>query len=167
MPQTIAIAATLQIDSTGNPVVGGAAPVVSRGKQADIILADGTGTNQASKTYSAQRSVASAANDDIDLAGGPLVDVMGAALTFLTVKAIVIRAAPENTTNLTVSPAPTNGFTGPFGAATHTVQVRPGGALVFVAPQTGWTVTAGTGDLLRVANGSGAAGVYTLEIVGT
>jgi hypothetical protein len=167
MPQNINISATLQIDSTGNPVVGGAVSTVSRGRQADINLADGTGSNQASKTYSAQRTVASATNDDIDLAGGPLVDVMGLALTFLTVKCIVLRSDPANTTNMTVSPAPANGFLGPFGAAAHNVQVRPGGALVFAAPQTGWTVTPSTGDLLRVTNAAGAPAIYTIEIVGT
>jgi hypothetical protein len=167
MPQNIAIAATVQIDATGNPVVGGAVPTISRGKQADILLTDGTGSNQASKTYSASRTVASATNDDIDLAGA-LTDIMGvSSMTFATVKAVVIRSDPANTTILTVSPAPANGFLGPFGAATHTVQVRPGGALVFVAPQTGWTVTAATGDLLRIANASGAAATYTIEVVGT
>jgi len=167
MPQNIQIAATMQIDSTGAPVVGGAVPTFSRGKQSDIVLADGTGSNQASKTYSASRTVLTAANDDIDLAG-VLTDIMGVSpLTFATVKCIVIRSDPANTTNLTVSPAPANGFLGPFGAATHTVQVRPGGALAFVAPQTGWTVTAATGDILRIANAAGASALYTIEIVGT
>lgn len=167
MPQTINIAATLQIDATGNPIVGGVAPGISRGKQADIVLADGTGANQASKTYSAARTVASGAFEDIDLAGA-LTDIMGvSAMTFVTVKAIVIRSDPGNTTTLTVSPAPANGFVGPFGAATHTVQVRPGGALVFVAPQTGWPVTPTTGDLLRVTNGAGASALYSIEVVGT
>ena len=166
MPQNINIAATMQIDATGNATIGGAIPTFSKGKTADIVLADGTGSGQASKVYAAQRTVLTAANDDIDLAG-VLTDVFGVAESFATVKAIVIRSADGNTTNLTVSPAPTNGFLGPFGASTHTLQVRPGGALVFAAPQTGWTVTAGTGDLLRIANAAGATATYTIEIAGT
>jgi hypothetical protein len=167
MPQTIAIAATLQIDSTGNPIVGGAAVAVSRGKQSDIVLTEGTGNNQATKTYSAERTVATAANDDIDLAGA-LTDIMGVSqMTFATVKAIVIRASPANTTNLSVGPAPSNGFVGPFGSASDRVTIRPGGAFVIVAPQTGFTVTPNTGDLLRVTNSAGASAIYTVEIVGT
>jgi hypothetical protein len=166
MPQNVNIAVTTQIDKTGTALIGGAVPTFSKPKSADIILADGTGSNQASNTYVASRTVASATNDDVDLAG-VLTDPFGAVLTFSTIKAIVIRSDAANTTNLTVSPAPANGFLGPFGASTHTVQVRPGGALVFVAPQTGWTVTASTADLLRIANAAGASAVYTLEIAGT
>ena len=34
------------------------------------------------------------------------------------------------------------------------------------APQTGFTVTPGTGDILRIANAAGASGNYIIEIVG-
>jgi len=35
-------------------------------------------------------------------------------------------------------------------------------------PTTGWTVTAGTGDILKIENDDGAAeGVYDIIIVGT
>lgn len=166
MPLTTTISATMAIDLTGNATVGGAIPALSKGKTADIVLSDGSGSGQANKVYLATRTVATAANDDLDLAG-VLADPFGVTLTFATVKAIIIRADPENTTNLTVGGAPSNPFVGPFGAATHTLQVRPGGALEFVAPQTGWTVTPSTGDILRIANAAGASANYTIEIVGT
>ncbi len=166
MPLSTQIAATMAIDLTGAATVGGAIPALSKGKTADIVLSDGSGSGQANKVYLATRTVLTAANDDLDLAG-VLADPFGVTLTFATIKAIVIRADPANTTNLTVSPGATNGFTGPFGATAHTVQVRPGGALVFAAPQTGWTVTPSTGDTLRIANAAGASATYTIEIVGT
>ena len=166
MPLTTQVSATTAIDLTGSPTVGGAIPSLSKGRTADIVLADGSGSNQANKCFLSNRTLASAANDDLDLATG-LLDPFGASLIFATVKVIVIRADSSNTTNLTVSPGASNGFVGPFGASSHTVQVRPGGALVFVAPQTGWTVTPATGDILRVANGSGASATYTIEIAGT
>ena len=166
MPLITNIAATVSVDLTGSAGVGGAVPYFSKSKSSDIALTDGTGSNQASKVFSSTRTLATNTNEDLDLAGS-LTDPFGVALTFATIKAIVIRSDPANTTNLTVSPAPTNGFVGPFGASTHTVSVRPGGALVFAAPQTGWTVTAGTGDLLRVANAAGASAIYTVEIIGT
>lgn len=166
MPQNVNISATMQIDATGSATVGGAVPTFSKGKAADINLADGTSANQASKVSALTRTVASGANDDVDL-NGALQDIFGATLNLATVKGIIIRSDAANTTNLTVSPAPSNGFTGPFGGTTPTITVRPGGFFGFAAPQTGFTVTAGTGDLLRVANGSGAAATYTIEIVGT
>jgi hypothetical protein len=166
MPLNSSLAVTLSVDLTGSPGVGGAVPYFSKPKAVDIALTDGTGNNQVSKAFSATRSVLTAANDDLDLAG-VLLDPFGAQLTFATVKAIIIRSDPANTTNLTVSPGPTNGFVGPFGASTHTVQVRPGGALAFVAPQSGWSVTAGTADIFRVANAAGATALYTIEILGT
>lgn len=166
MPLNVNIAATMQIDQTGSATIGGAIPMFSKGKTADVSLTDGSGSNQANKCYVATRTVLTAANDDLDLAG-VLLDPLGNLLNFATIKGIVIRADPANTTNLTVSPAPANGFLGPFGASTHTLQLRPGGVLSFAAPQTGWTVTAGTGDLLRVANAAGASANYTIEIVGT
>lgn len=166
MPLNSNLAATLSVDLTGSAGVGGAVPYFSKPKASDIALTDGTGNYQVSKAFSSTRTVLTAANDDLDLAG-VLTDPFGVTLTFSTIKAIVIRSDAGNTTNLTVSPVPTNGFLGPFGAATHTVQVRPGGALVFAAPQTGWSVTAGTGDIFRVANAAGASALYTVEILGT
>lgn len=166
MPLNSNVCVTLSMDLTGSAGVGGAVPYFSKPKAVDIALTDGTGSNQVSKAFSSTRTVLTAANDDLDLAGS-LLDPFGATLTFATIKAIVIRSDPANTTNLTVSPGPTNGFVGPFGASTHTVQVRPGGALAFLAPQTGWTVTAGTGDIFRVANAAGASALYTIEILGT
>jgi hypothetical protein len=36
-----------------------------------------------------------------------------------------------------------------------------------VAPQTGWAVVAGTGDILRVANAAGATANYSISVIGT
>lgn len=165
MPQNVNIAATMQIDSSGAQTIGGAAPVYSKGKATDINLSDGTGANQANKAYMATRSVLTAANDDLDLAG-VLLDIFGNTLNLSAVKGIIIRSDPANTTNLTVSPGPSNGFLGPFGASTHTITIRPGGFFGFAAPQTGFAVTAGTGDILRIANAAGATANYIIEIVG-
>ena len=47
-------------------------------------------------------------------------------------------------------------------------QMQPGGTLLLVAPNAaGYAVTAGTGDLLKVANSGGSTGVtYDIVIVG-
>lgn len=136
-----------------------------------IELASGTGAGQADKVFADTRTLAASANEDLDLAAGALTDAFGTTLTFAKVKAVYVAAAAGNTNNVVVGGAATNTWTGPFGAATHTIAVRPGGVLELAAGEAdvnGYAVTAGTGDQLRVANSGGTTSVtYTLVIVGT
>jgi hypothetical protein len=130
-------------------------------------LASGTGLNQADRIFHDQRTLAASASEDLDLAGG-LTDAFGATLTFARVKGLIIVAAAANTNNVVIGNATANAFVGPFGAATHTLAVRPGGVLALFAPDaTAYAVTAGTGDLLKVLNSAGGTSVtYDLIIVG-
>ena len=128
---------------------------------------DGTGADQAQKLFTDQRTLAASANESLDLAGG-LTDAFGATLTLTKVKAILVRAAAGNTNNVVVGGAASNAFVGPFGDATDTVAIKPGGTLLLVAPDSaGYAVTAGTGDILKVANSSsGSAVTYDIVLVG-
>ena len=67
-----------------------------------------------------------------------------------------------------VGGAGSNGFTSWVGDATDVVKVKPGGALILVAPDaTGYAVTAGTGDLLTITNSAGSTSVtYDVVIMG-
>jgi hypothetical protein len=136
-----------------------------RPKASDIVLLDGIGINQADRVFSDSRTVAASTNDDLDLSGA-LLDPFGVVVTFAKVKAIVIKASAANTTNLTIGNGATP-FIGPFGAAAHTIQLQPGGEINLVAPQTGWTVTNATADILRIANAAGATAAYDIDIIGT
>lgn len=133
-------------------------------------LANGTAAGQADRVFHDTRTLAASANEDLDLAG-VLTDPLGATLTFAKVKGIIVAAASANTNNVVVGGAATNAFVGPFGAAAHTIAVRPGGVLALVcgsADATGYAVTAGTGDLLRVANsGAGSSVTYDVIVIGT
>lgn len=132
-----------------------------------VSLASGTGASQADLLFTDTRTIAASGTEDLDLAGS-LVDALGNTLTFVTVKAILIKASSANTNNVTVSPAAANGFLGPFNAAADLVSVPPGGMFMVQAPVAGWTVTAGTGDLLTIANSGAGTGVtYDVIIVGT
>ena len=133
----------------------------------NFAFTDGNGASQISRIWTANRTIAASGNDDIDL-NGLLVDGIGQTLSLLRVRALFIRAAAANTNNLVVGPAPTNGFVTPWGAATHSNTVRPGGLLVMVAPDaTGFAVTAATADLLRVTNGGAGSTVnYDIAILG-
>lgn len=128
---------------------------------------DGAGANQAQKVFTDTRTLTASSTEDLDLAGG-LTDAFGNVLTLTEVKAIIIKAAAGNTNNVIVGGAASNQFVTPFGAGAHTVTVRPGGMLMLVAPDaTGYAVTAGTGDLLKIANSAGSTSVtYDILILG-
>ena len=128
---------------------------------------DGTGANQAQKLFTDQRTLAASANESLDLSG-VLTDVFGATLAFTKIKAILVKAADGNTNDVVLGGAASNAWIGPFGASTHTVAVKPGGTVMFVAPDAnGYAVTAGTGDLLKVANSAaGSAVTYDIVLVG-
>ncbi|WP_329423994.1 hypothetical protein [Streptomyces sp. NBC_01268] len=131
-------------------------------------LDTGTGIGKADLRFHDTRTLAASATEDLDLAG-VLTDVFGQAITFARVKLLIVAAAAGNANNVIVGGAATNTWVGPFGAATHTLAVRPGEAKVICATgdATAYPVTAGTGDLLKVANsGAGTSVTYDIIIVG-
>lgn len=129
-------------------------------------LKPGTLNNQADLVYADTGTIAASGNVSIDLAGA-LTGPFGTAVVFVEIVAIMVKAAAENTNNVIVGGATLNAFLGPFGDATDTVAVGPGQVFLITAPAAGWPVTAGTGDLLRLANSAGGTGVnYDIVIVG-
>ena len=128
---------------------------------------DGGGANQVDKLWHDQRTLTASSAEDLDLAGA-LVDAYGTTLTFTTVKLIAVYAAAANTNNVVVGGAAANTFVGPFSDATDQVEVPPGGCFLVTHPAAaGWTVTAGTGDILEVTNSAGGTSVtYDIVIAG-
>ena len=125
----------------------------------------GTGAEQSDLVFGPdKRTLAGGANESLDLNGGGLTDIFGNALNFAKVRGLVIQ-------NLSATKTFTIGNdASPFvflGAGTHTVVLPPNGFLLLVNQETGWTVTAGTGDKLKVANDAGAAADYLIYILGT
>jgi hypothetical protein len=155
----LAITAVLAGSNSFGPITFN--PKVSKAQA----FVDGAGAGQATKIYVGSRSLATGANESLDLAGG-LSDAFNNVLTFAGVKALAIIAADANTTDLTIGNG-TNPFIGPFGAAAHTIKVKPGGMFLITDPSAaGLTVTAGTGDVLKVENAAGATATYTLVVIG-
>ena len=141
--------------------------LAARNSPADRELTSGTGNSQCDLEYRAQRTLAALANEDLDLAGGGLLDPFGNALTFVKVRGIWILAADGNVNSVIVKPAAANGFTGPFGAAAHTITLPPQGVFLVTAPVAGWAVTPGTGDKINIANSAaGSTVTYDIHIVG-
>jgi hypothetical protein len=129
-------------------------------------LADGTGAGQANTMWSDTRALATNTAESLDL-NGSLTNAFGATLSLTIAKLYIIYSDPANTTVLTVGNV-TNGIVAPFGAATHSWSLRPGGLIIAGAGSdaTGFAVTASTGDLLKVSNAAGATANYDVAIIG-
>lgn len=130
----------------------------------------GTGADQADILYMAERTVLTGANDDLDLAG-VLSNAFGQVITAAEIVALFIHnkpvSGPDNTTNLTIGGG-TNPVTGLLGGTTPTIgPIRPRGFMLLGNPgATGiCPVTAGTGDILRIANSAGATCKYQIAIL--
>jgi len=135
---------------------------------ANYLLTDGTGANQAKSVFTDTRTLTASAEENLDLAG-VLTDAFGNLITFTKIKAIIITAAAGNTNDVIIGNHATAACLLFFGAATHTAAIKPGGALMVVAPDVnGFAVTATTADMLKVLNSAGTTSVtYTIAIIGT
>lgn len=142
-----------------------AAPVTVR---AATTWQSGTGAGKADRMFSDRRTLNASATEDLDLAG-VLLDAFGAAITWARIKGLYIRAADTNVNNVVVGAASSNAWATLLGA-TSTLTLRPGatfGVTTGAADATTYAVTAGTGDLLKVANsGAGTAVSYDIVIIG-
>jgi len=129
-------------------------------------LANGTAADQANAVYVDAFSISASSSTSIDLAGS-LTDPLNNAVVFTAIKSILLEADSTNTNNIILGNG-TNPFVGPFGAGTHTVAVEPGGVMLLATRSAaGWAVTAGTGDILKLANsGAGSAVTGRIVIVG-
>lgn len=138
---------------------------VNEGRQIDV--ANGTALGQANAVYVDDFSIAASGTLNIDLAG-TLPDPHGNVLVFTAIKEIYINADSTNANNIVVGNG-TNPFLGPFGAAAHTVALRPGGFLHVCEGYSaaGWAVTAATADILMLTNSAAGTPVTgTIVIVG-
>lgn len=129
-------------------------------------LAEGSGLNAANKIWHDERTISASGSDDLDLAG-VLTDPFGGTITLARVKGIVVLASVGNANNVVVGGG-SNPLVNWLSGTTPAVIVRPGGLLAVMAPDaTGYAVTAGTGDILRVANSGGGTSVtYQVVIIG-
>jgi hypothetical protein len=157
---------SLTTSQSGANAFGG--PYIRMDIAQSLLLANGTGANQFDKLIVTERTVASGANDDIDLAG-VLTDALGTAFTAAELVALAIinkpldPSAAANTTNLT----PGGGTNTVPGYANARCPIGPGDFCVEINRTASGlaTVTAGTGDIIRVANSAGAQAKYLLAIL--
>jgi hypothetical protein len=171
MPLTAELTARVRASHTNALDLGTAEFPLSR--LATLAFTNGTGAGQVDRLFTDTRTIAPSVSEDLDLAG-VLVDVYGATITYARIKGLYIAAAAANTNNVVVGAnVAANAWgtlIGPTGASGGTITLRPGAFIVVgcgAADATGWAVTAGTGDLLHVANSGAGTGVnYDIAILG-
>ena len=165
MALTATLAASIKALLTGTADMG--TPQQDFIEAFSVALTNGTGADQANNVFADQRSIGAASSESLDLAGG-LTNALGATLTFTAIKAIMIQALATNGGNITVGGAASNAFVGPFGDVSDTIVLGPGDMVMLTRRSAaGMAVTAGTGDLLKVANSDGAdAGLYRIILIG-
>lgn len=138
-----------------------------------VSFSDGAGANAINLEWSDTRTIVASASEEIDLTGSTgspavtMTDVYGQTVSFARIKAILVTASSGNTNNVNVSRGASNGCT-LFLANGDGIQVRPGGAFMWVAPDaTGVAVSGGSSDILTIANSSSGTSVtYTITILG-
>lgn len=122
------------------------------------------GIDEADLTFADSRTLAASATENLDLAG-TLSTPDGGVFTAAEIVAIYVKANEANTNDVVIGGASSNGFEGPLGA-TGTYAVPPGECVLMVSKK-GWPVTAGTGDLLKIANsGAGTSVSFNILIIG-
>ncbi len=163
MPATVTSRLSIAFNSILANALGLASGQAVIDQNSVFSLASGTGANQCDRVYSERAKSISAAYD-LDVSGS-LLDAFGAAFILARVKVLVVMADASNTGNVIVG-GDANALLFGFGAAAHTIAVKPGGALVLFAPDaTGWPVTAGTGDILQFAPSTGTQ-VFDFAVAG-
>lgn len=160
----LAVSAYAELSNTLDLGTGKAPQGLSR----SMSLGSGTGAGKADKVFSDRRTLAASATDDLDLTGA-LLDAFGSTITFARIKGLVIAAAAGNTNNVVIGAAASNPWATLLGA-THSLTLRPGAFFAVgteLGDATGYAVTAGTGDVLRIANSAGGSSVtYDIHIIG-
>jgi len=133
-------------------------------EEALVQIEPGTGTGYADVLWSDERSIAASSTENLDLAG-VLADVFGATVAAAKVKAIQIQADADNANNVVVFGAASNAFNGPLSGTTPKITLEPGQHFQATS-EVGWTVTAGSADIILVANsGSGTPVVYRIALL--
>lgn len=163
MATTLSVQVTSSIDGEfKKPDTAGSIASFNFRKTPPLLLRNGIGSGRADIAWQSQRNLASNTSESLDLVGA-LATAFGDTISAAKVKALEIEALDTNTTSLTIGNV-TNGAQLFLGGAAHTIVLAPGERFVIASP-TGWTLTAGTADLLKVANGSGAAADYRIKVV--
>ena len=134
----------------------------------DLDFTFGTGSGKVNQAFHDTRTLALGASEELDLAGS-LTNSFGATITFADIKFILIQnTSTTSGTTITVGNAVATQFTGPLGAAAHTVTIPENGFYAIGATNANvWTVGVGSSDKLKILNDDAAlSATYKIMILG-
>lgn len=132
-----------------------------------LVFTDGSGAGQVNKVWGRLgQSLAASSSDSWDLAGS-LTDALGVTVVFTKLKLVYIFAYAANVNNVVIG-NDTN-HVPIFSAVTASQAILPGNLfLITNNTAAGWTVTASTGDIIKITNSAGGtAVVYDIAILGS
>lgn len=164
MAQTSSITMRAKVDYTSTLDQGIARAAITL--ENALALTDGTGSGQADRVFSDQRTITASSSETLDL--NSMVDPFAVARTIAKIKMIFIKASSSNVNNVEIGGAASNQFyANMFKDSSDKVVLRPGACWMHYDP-TGLTVTDSSADSLKIANSSsGSSVVYDILIVGT
>lgn len=125
-------------------------------------LTNGTTSGKGNMIYADKHTIAAGASVDLDLSGS-LTNISNSAATFTKVKqVVVIIDTPDGTKKVRVGPQNvSNAAQLWFGGTGATCYEEVAEWSIKTDRYTGWTITPGTGDILRIHNPTGVSvGVY-------
>ena len=147
-------------------------PIDTFSKSYSFSFTDGAGLNQSGPWFHDTRTLAGTATENLDLSG-VLVGSFGNTLSWVRIKAfLIIHKTPGASAALEVGGV-TNQFVNWIASNTIATDlprtvIRPGGAQLFVAPDaTGYPVTGGTADLLKINNLAAGSIDYDVFVCGS
>ena len=137
----------------------------------EVLSAFSTGSSagEADQLWHDSRTIGAASNDDLDLTDlTQTVHGQSVSLGFASIKAILIQNTSTTAGDkLVLDSSVTNGVLTPFnGSASSKLEIPADSPLLLVNRLDGWTVTAGTGDLLRISNPGAESIDYKIVILG-
>lgn len=123
---------------------------------------DGSSADQANQPWSDEIELA-ATSGNLDLAGG-LTDAFGNTITYTSVKELMIHNT-STTAGQDITISGTFMDNNLLGGGSSTVILGPSGVFMVASPIDGFTVTAGSGDILTVDSGANTI-TYEIFILG-
>lgn len=129
---------------------------------------DGTGDGQANEVYSALLTIAASSTTSLDLSGAAIENPFEEAIAFTTIVAVFLAVVdPASTKRVRLGPQNVaNAAQLWFGGTGATVYQEIYDDFAMVRKTGGWTITAGTGDLLPISNPDGVDVDVAILIIG-
>lgn len=169
--------ATLEISASGTLARGAAGSAVAASVQLgqndwttpSITFDDGTGDGQANEWYVYQGAIAAGGDLDLDLSGTSLQNDLGEDIALTSIRALILSIeSPASTKVIRLGPqGVSNAAQLWFGGVTSVCYEEVYDHVCRWRSTGGWTITAGTGDILRLHNSGSASATVNLWILGT